>query len=102
MFTEVWQVMVVVVWGILGEVGFKQFFKVGIMGFESQRIWYEVLFLSLYVFLWEVVENLCKRARVSFYVSAQKYECLEVCSACGDFDHFWVFMMGIFYVVEGE
>lgn len=56
-----------VAWRILENVGFKNFFKVGI---ESSCVWYKTLFLSLYVLLWEVVENLYKGARVSLCVAA--------------------------------
>jgi hypothetical protein len=52
-----------------GEAWFKQFSKVGIVGFEPY-CWYEILVLSSCVLLREVIENMCERAHVGFYVFA--------------------------------
>lgn len=63
---------------------------------------HDVLFLSLCVFFWEVVKDLCERSKLSLYVPTKEYECLKVYNVCDGFVYCWVLMVGVLYIIKSE
>ena len=58
---------------------------------------HELLFLSLCVFFWEVIKDLYEQPGVCLCVPIKEYEYYEV---CGIFAYCWVFVVGMFYIIE--